>query len=300
MIARVFPHKTKASPVDKLAFFGPPPMFLPEISEVHVSVTFTWDIKYAEWLAGQWEPVAPVKMGGPAFNEAGADFVPGKYLKSGYVITSRGCPNKCWFCSVWKREPSLRELPIRNGWNVLDDNLLACSDQHIESVFTMLKSQKSRIQFTGGLEAARLKDWHVERLTWLKPKQMFFAYDTPNDYEPLVVASKILKAAGFTRSHMRCYVLIGYPRDTFELAESRLRQCVELGFYPAAMLWRNLDYFVDVKWQRFQRLWMSPAIISQRLGTAVYCGSENTATNKCSPKPVELASGLHRTLIYNI
>ena len=40
-IARVFPRKTAATPDDPLAFFGLPPMLaLPEIDEVHVSVTF--------------------------------------------------------------------------------------------------------------------------------------------------------------------------------------------------------------------------------------------------------------------
>ena len=58
----------------------------------------------------------PVHMGGPAFNMPGGDFVPGMYLKKGYVITSRGCPNRCWFCSVPRREGGrLRELPITEG-----------------------------------------------------------------------------------------------------------------------------------------------------------------------------------------
>ena len=34
------------------------PSFFDEADEVHVSVTFTWDIPIAEWLAKQWEPVA--------------------------------------------------------------------------------------------------------------------------------------------------------------------------------------------------------------------------------------------------
>jgi hypothetical protein len=35
--------------------------------------------------------VAPVKVGGPAFSAPGGDFIPGRYMKRGYVITSRGC-----------------------------------------------------------------------------------------------------------------------------------------------------------------------------------------------------------------
>ncbi len=140
-IIRVFPRRTKATPIDCLAYYGPPDLFA-EADEVHISFTFTWDLAGAEWLVREWERIAPVRIGGPAVGEAGGDFEPGRYLKPGYVITSRGCPNRCWFCSVWKREGDVRELPVRDGWNVLDDNLLACSGTHINRVFAMLRRRK--------------------------------------------------------------------------------------------------------------------------------------------------------------
>lgn len=111
-----------------------------EADEVHISVTFTWDMPRAEQLSKSWEAVASVKIGGPVTGQKSENFTPGMYLKNGYVITSRGCPNKCWFCSVWKREGTVRELPIMQGWNVLDDNLLACSDSHIKKVMQMLEN----------------------------------------------------------------------------------------------------------------------------------------------------------------
>lgn len=93
-IARVFPRRTAATPEDPYAFTGPPPCGeLPDISEVHISVTFTYDMQKAERLADMWSATGlPVRMGGPAFCEPGGAFVPGRYLKYGYVITSRGCP----------------------------------------------------------------------------------------------------------------------------------------------------------------------------------------------------------------
>lgn len=257
---RVFPTKTRLSPTDDLARFDVPGLF-DEADEVHISVAFSWDMGRAEELARYWKHVAPVHIGGPAFNQPGATFVPGMYVKRGAVITSRGCPNKCWFCSVWKREPSLIELPICDGTNVLDDNLLACSDRHVREVFAMLSKQRGRVEFTGGLEAKRLTDWHVQLLAQLRPAQMFFAFDTPDDEEPLRNASNMLQAAGFTRHQMRVYVLIGYPRDTIEQADLRLRLCLELGFFPMAMLWRDKDGHRDITWSRFQRKWARPAMI---------------------------------------
>lgn len=208
-IIRVFPTKTNATPTDELVRIRETPSFFDEADEVHVSVTFTWDIPIAEWLAKQWEPVATVKIGGPAYNEPGGDFIPGMYMRHGYVITSRGCPNRCWFCAVPKREGGmLRELPVTDGWILTDDNLLACSPGHIDEVFAMLARQPHKPQFTGGLEAALLTPTMAQRIHELHPQSLFFAYDTPNDLDPLVEAGKMLIEAGFTKSSnsMRCYV----------------------------------------------------------------------------------------------
>lgn len=268
MVARVFPRRTKATPTDALAFTEGPGMFPPDVDAVHVSVTFTYDMARAEQLALEWERVAPVSIGGPATGMRGEGFVPGMYLKPGYVITSRGCPNRCWFCSVWKRDGhEVRTLPICDGWNVLDDNLLACPEEHIRAVFAMLKRQDRKAEFTGGLEAARLKPWHVDLMADLKPKRAFFAYDTPEDWEPLVEASRMLGDAGLTRGRaMRAYVLIGWPRDTMEAADRRLRDTLALGIWPMAMLWRDKCGKTDRTWRRFQRLWARPALIAARNG----------------------------------
>lgn len=262
-IARVFPRRTNASPDDELAFFDAPGMFPVDVDAVHVSVAFTYDVPRAERLARTWERIAPVTIGGPAMGAPGGDFVPGMYLKSGYVITSRGCPNRCWFCSVPKREGDLRELPITEGNNVLDDNLLACSREHVAAVFEMLHRQKlGRVEFTGGLEAARLKDWHVHQFTLLKPKQLFFAYDTPDDWEPLVIAARKMQAADFTpqSKRVRAYVLIGFPGDAMGAADKRLRATLALGVLPMAMLYRDETGARDPEWMRFQRPWARAAI----------------------------------------
>lgn len=267
-IARVFPRKTMATPQDDLSFYGKketPGLFLPPIDAVHISCCFTYDLPRAEQLAEQWRHVAPVSIGGPALDDPGGEFIPGRYVKPGYVMTSRGCPGHCWFCVVPRREGKIRELPVVEGNNILDSNLLACSKGHILEVFQMLAHQKcGRPMFTGGLEAARLRYWHVDLLAQLHPKEMFFAYDTPDDLEPLIEAGKMLRAAGFTvASHsMRCYVLIGYPGDTFDQAEQRLQQTIQAGFLPMAMLYRDRAGKRDPQWARFQREWVRPAIVN--------------------------------------
>ena len=264
---RVFPRKTNATPIDDKVYFTGPPLWDLEDRNVHVSVAFTWDKPKAENLAEQWDRQGyNVKIGGPAYGDRGGNFKVGRYLKRGCVMTSRGCNNKCWYCYVWKREGGLRELPIMDGNQIMDSNILGCSDSHIREVFGMLVLQDERPIFTGGLEAKLLKPWHVKLLKAVKTERMFFAYDTPNDYEPLVEASKLLWDGGF-RPHDRkccCYCLIGYPKDTMNDAERRLKQTFDLGFTPFAMLYRDDKGLVNPEWRQFQRLWASKEIIYSR------------------------------------
>jgi len=255
----VFPRKTTATPDDALSFCGPPEDREYDIDKVEVSVTWKEDIDLAYDLANQWFKHAEVLVGGPAMGDPGGDFVPGQYVKKGYVMTSRGCPNKCWFCDVPKREGGIRELPVTEGYNLLDSNILACSEGHIRKVFAMLKQQDERPVLTGGLEAARLDDWRVNMLWDIRPKVMYFAYDTPDDLEPLVEAGRKLRVADFTRSHCYCYVLIGFPKDTREEAQKRLLDAWKAGFMPYAMLWQGKERSTDKEWQRFQRTWCRPA-----------------------------------------
>ena len=151
--------------------------------------------------------------------------------------------------------------------NILDDNILACSDEHLEKVFQMLEQQPERAIFTGGLEAKILKPWHARRLREIKARRMYFAYDTPDDYEPLVEAGKIMQQEGhrFSSHSMMCYCLIGYPGDTFEKAEKRLTDTVKAGFMPYAMLYRDSSGAREREWAKFQREWVRPSILGCKI-----------------------------------
>jgi len=259
-IMRVFPRKTSATPDDELVRINCGPGLLGTgVDEIHISVSFSWDLPRAEALAKMWRSVAPVKIGGPATGQRSEEFVPGMYVRKGKVVTSRGCPNKCWFCSVWKREGGIRELPIHDGFDVLDDNILACSDKHIDAVFSMLRRQKEPVKFTGGLEAAILKEWHVRELGKIKLHSAYFAYDTPNDLEPLQKAGRMLVEGGLLKANgdvFRCFVLAGYPKDTFGDAETRVRQTTAAGFVPFVMLYRGEDGEVrSNSWKDFRSRW---------------------------------------------
>ena len=273
-IARVFPTKTSMSPTDQLAFFGPPTLdaMALEPEAVHISVTFSWDLQKAEDLYYQWEMLGvPVEVGGPAFGDRMSEsFTPGLYLREGMVITSRGCPKDCWFCDVGKcARVRVIELPVQNGqngWNILDDNVLATSDGHFRAVCDMLKRQKQRPVFSGGLEPEYMTAEKAALLVECKPKTLYTAYDTLDDYEHLRNMAKLLWEAGLSRrsNTVKCYMLCGYPEDSMEAAEKRARQIMELGFLPFAMLYRGEDGGTDREWRKFQREWANAVIVGRK------------------------------------
>ncbi len=261
-LIRVFPRKTSHTPDDDLVFIGDPPLFRPDADEVHVSCAFTWDRQEAERLAKAWADYYPrVYVGGPAFSNPGDEFEPGVYLKNGITITSRGCPNRCSFCFVPKREGALRLLKIKSGHVIQDNNILACPREHVESVFEMLESQR-RIVFSGGLDSRKLKQWHVDWFTKhaSQIKEFWFASDGPQVYEHLYQTAELMQ--GFSHKKKRCYVLVGYNDEDIWHAEKRLIEIYGLGFLPFAQFYRGPGEIHKTKrWAKLHRTWSRPAAI---------------------------------------
>lgn len=263
-IIRVFPRRTNWTPVDPLAFFGPPPLFRPQDStaQVHVSVTFTWDKSRGEELARQWSAhYRDVRIGGPAYARPGLyadEFTPGLYLKDGCTITSRGCPKACGYCGVSIAEGPLRTIPIRPGWIVQDNNLLACSDYHVRAVFEMLRSQGRRIAFNGGLDKDYLRDWHRSLFDSIPIHELWFACDRVTDLPRLERAAKILE--GIPQRKLRCYVLLGYEGESLDIARRKVERVFALGFLPFSQLYQGetLQPY-SREWRELNRKWSRPA-----------------------------------------
>ena len=260
MIAKVFPRKTSFSPTDEDCYFDVPGIFTPDYDEVHISCTFTWDKDRAHELATAWsEKADTVKVGGCAFDSPSEEFIPGMYLKNGVTITSRGCPNACPWCLVSKREGDLREIEVKAGNIIQDNNFLACSKSHKEKVYAMLAHQKA-IELKGGLEAELITPEIADRLRGLRIKSLWVACDHKNAIAGTSKAVGILKKAGFTQNHIFSYVLIG---DDMAENEDRLRKVFEMGAMPFAQLYQPDDHWINYsqKWKQFARKWSRPAII---------------------------------------
>ncbi len=264
---RVFPRRTKWTPTDELVFVGEPPLFRPEDQSVRISVTFTWDIIYGQYLFKQWSQYySDVKIGGVAFGDPGREFVPGRFIKEGVTFTSRGCPKKCAWCFVPNREGELKELQIKDGYIINDNNLLACSKKHIEAVFDMLRRQKKAAIFKGGLDTMLLKEGHIDLLKTIRFKELWFACDSNAALKLLIKASKMLKEISRNKKH--CYVMIGYKGETPKQAENRLIEVYNLGFRPFSQLYQTdqkISY--SKEWRDLNCKWSRPAAYESYMKT---------------------------------
>lgn len=179
-------------------------------------------------------------------------------MKRGVTITSRGCSKACPWCYVPKREGIIRELDIKPGHILQDNNLLACSRQHIEKVFVMLREQKKGISFNGGMDTMYMRKWHRDLFDSIKIKELWFACDSEQGIKPLEKTAEILD--GISINKRRCYALIGFGNETLSQAEERLEKIYTLGFLPFAQLYKSDQQKVFSKeWKALARKWSRPA-----------------------------------------
>jgi hypothetical protein len=233
-----------------------------------VSASFTWLRSSAEKLASEWARYYDhVQVGGPAYGDPGGEFTPGMFLKTGCTITSRGCPKRCPWCLVPAREGPLRLLAIKPGWIVQDNNLLATPHAHFAAVFDMLRAQRRRIYFNGGLDKRFLEPWHVPFFNSVPVGELWWSCDAPGDLGALAGVRELFP--GLPIRKQRCYVMIGYNGESLADAERRLETVFNLGFMPFSQLYEPPDAVVrgamySADWKALNRRWSRPAAIMTR------------------------------------
>jgi len=260
-IVRVFPRKTSMTPID--GFIGDPPLFRPDADEVHISVTFTWDIEEGYRLRDAWANYYDnVKIGGPAIDtEPPGEFIPRMYVKDGVTITSRGCDRKCPWCLVPEREGRIKLLDIKPGWIVNDNNILMTPKDHQVKVYQMLRGLGRSVEFRGGIDARLVDNWVADQFENVPIKRIYLAADTK--YSLRALANAVSKLSFLGRERMSCYVLIAFNGETMDEAEERLKAVWDIGCMPFAQLYQPPDSYIDYSWdwKQFARKWSRPMIV---------------------------------------
>jgi hypothetical protein len=247
-------------------------------SRAYLSVVFSWDLPKAYQRAVWYRQLGyTVFAGGPAVllnpdyladvAECGGNCNALPYHNPDATFTSRGCIRQCAFCAVPRIEGDLVEL---DDWDVkpivCDNNLLACSRRHFDTVVDRLKSLPG-VDFNQGLDARLFTKHHAERLAELDCTARL-AWDHIGEEEPVMTALQLLFDVGFSKRAVRVYVMIGY-NDTPEDALYRLETLKSLGLRPNPMRYQPLDAikrnaYVGEHWtewelKRYMRYWARQA-----------------------------------------
>jgi len=124
--------------------------------------------------------------------------------------TTVGCPKACKWCPVKVVEPEFQCMPEwPDGQLIWDNNLLAAPLPHFDKVIDGLSKHKWS-DFAAGLDAQFLEPYHAQRIARLRNCIVRLACDTMQNKERFLSAIDILLSAGFPRSRIRTFCLVGF------------------------------------------------------------------------------------------
>jgi len=181
---------------------------------------------------------------------------------------TRGCIRKCLFCVVPQKEGFIHKVnPMKLKSNskfikLFDNNFFAYKNWK-ENV-DILKSYNLPIEFNQGLDLRIMNEEQAEALSTLKIKNIYTAYDHPNDKEKVMNGLNILLQ--YIKSYkITTYVLIGFnttPEEDFK----RVEELRDLKVNPYVMPFNKKDpyqkkfarwvnhkaIFKTVKWEDYK------------------------------------------------
>jgi len=158
-----------------------------------------------------------------------------------FTFTSRGCPNRCPYCAVWRLEPN---IGIIENWRehiikekpyamISDNNLSAQPLEHIENVINYLIENNKKALFDNGFDCKHITKEFAELIARIKYVRCGcrMAFDRIEEDGTFQTAVERLKTAGVNKSQIMAYVLFNFL-DTPQEANYRMEVCKKLGIRP--------------------------------------------------------------------
>lgn len=189
--------------------------------------------------------------------------------KTSYGFLTRGCPNKCKWCIVPKKEGDIKpymdveEIAIdgRNELILMDNNILA-SDHGIEQIEKIIKmnegrKKKIKVDFNQGLDARLVTDEiakMLSRLKWIQ--QIRFGCDTPKQIEECEKACAMIDKHGYKGEYFFYCILL----DDFDESFSRVNHWKKKGssrYLPHCQPFRDIGNKSQIipQWQKDMARW---------------------------------------------
>ena len=194
-----------------------------------------------------------------------------------YGLLSRGCPNRCGWCIVPRKEGRIvpymdvEEIAIENRHKLvlMDNNILATGGYAVRQLQKII-DKGYRIDFNQALDARLVTDDFARLLAqvkWLDKGRIRFGCDTPAQIQDCERAISLINSHGFTGQYF-LYTMIGGKSDFRESydrvnywwkrsQEIRARHGQQV--YPYAQPYRDPcnPYQVIPQWQKDMAGWVN-------------------------------------------
>lgn len=191
-----------------------------------------------------------------------------------YGFLTRGCPNKCAWCIVPKKEGGIKPYADIDDFigdfssAILMDNNVLASEHGINQIEKIIE-RKIKVDFNQGLDARLIDDGVarlLSRVRWLSPVRL--SCDTGGIMPYVERAVGILRKNKVTPSRYFCYVLVKDVRSALERVEF-LR---ELNVDPFAQSYRDINNTMPTREQKNFCRWVNHKAIFKSVSYDEYIG----------------------------
>lgn len=193
-----------------------------------------------------------------------------------YGFLTRGCPNKCRWCVVPKKEGAIRpymdvdEIAIegRRKLVLMDNNILAAGDYCIQQLQKIIE-RGYRVDFNQALDARLVTDEIAQLLAkvkWLDNNRIRFGCDTHGQIAECERAMNMINRYGFTGQYFLYTMLTSdfrecYERITYWWHRTQETRASHQGryVYPHAQPYRdpNNPRHIIPQWQKDMAGWVN-------------------------------------------
>lgn len=199
-----------------------------------------------------------------------------------YGFLTRGCPNKCPWCVVPRKEGRIRpymdvdEIAIegRTKLVLMDNNILAAGNYAVEQLEKIIE-RGYRVDFNQALDARLVNDQYARllaRIKWID-RRIRFGCDTKGQIAECERAISMINGYGFKGEYF-LYTMIGGKSDLQESYErvnywrTRSKECRKSHMYdviPYAQPYRDPDnaHHIVPQWQKDLAGWTNKHQIFQ-------------------------------------